>query len=710
MKLNDIYINLKKTLDLKQYRSFLWVLYRLDTNKNIENIKNNLEKINLKKVKNIKIDKKNNTIFDWVTKQKIKQKINLKKIVKNSKKLSYKIQDFFTNYHLNFKNKNKTFRLISYIILFFSLLLLDKILIQAITFSWINNLYNVRYTNSVSEIEVELSKAKTKFNIANFLFIPFKLIPEQNIINANNWILTLKDISQFWLNWVEFYKKNINFIKNKKIDDIYFANLLGNSNTFLIESEININSIIEKLYKIKLSHNSNNDSNIEKLESLKNLSSHIRDNLNIINNNFDTFLNILWKDEVKNYFIVFQNNDEIRPTWWFMWSAWIIKIFAWKIKSFEKKDIYAYEWDSKKNYHESVQWPSWINMLSERLGLRDSNAFLNYSESAKSINYFMKKWWYDLDWVIFINQKIILDVLKLVWEIDFQKYKSKITHSNFSEIISLLVEAKVSKKATLDTPKQVLFDFSDLLKDKIIKTKKYSEILKILQKNITTRDIVIYSFNKDENILLEKLNLNWNIDYKKGTDYTFPFFISVWWNKTDRYMKRTYKKKSIIYKTKESEQCIINVDFWIILENTFSKQDENRIIETMEKFRIKQTKSLINIAWAWLNRNYTKTIIPKEAILNYSTLSKYWYTIIEHEKFKTVEKLLETKSWHKSYFNFKYKLEDIDCNNYITNIYKQSWIYNYDLFFDYSNTFTNENENLKLDWLKEDFYYNSGNK
>ena len=318
----------------------------------------------------------------------------------------------------------------------------------------------------------------------------------------------------------------------------------------------------------------------------------------------------------------------------------------------------------------------------------------------------MKKWGYNLDWIIYINQKIILDILKIIWEIHFDKYDSKINHKNFSEIISLLVEAKVSKKATLDTPKQVLFDFSDLLKKKIIETKKYTDIIKIVIDNLKSRDISFYSFNKKENKILEELWINWYFDYKKQTDFNYPFFISIGWNKSDRYIKRQYIKTVEITKNSNNNLCSLKSSFEVILENTFKKEDEDRIINSMKKFRIEPNNDLINIAWAWLNQSFTKVIIPKNAQVNEKILNKFWNKVITHWDYITIEKLLKTKPWDKSYMKFNYKIKDINCLEYNSKIYKQAWIYNYNVRFWYLNQISKKLETLKLNWLKQDFYYN----
>lgn len=719
MKLNDIYKNLNKTLDITNIKQNLLVQKKFDASKNIDSIKNKLNDIKLNKKQNIKISKYRNKSIDSIKTKKLKI-INLKNIISNSKKITYKLKILFINIEallLNVKNsiipekfsksKTKKYHYLAYFLLFCSLIIIDKIIIENLVKSWIHNIYNLKISKNIENIEIQLVKAKTKFNIANILFIPFKVIPEQNLINANNWIQALKDTSWFLLDFIEFYKENYKYIEKKKISDIYFANLLENNKWFFINSEEKINEILKKLNKIKI--NKSNDLNWDyiKLESLKTTLNSIDNSLNIINNNFDTFLNILWKIEAKKYFIVFQNNDEIRPTWGFMWSAWILEIFAWKIKSFNQKDIYAYEWDVNKNYSESVKPPTWVKLLSERLWLRDANAFIDFSISAKSINYFIQKWWYDIDWIIFINQKIILDILEELWEIDFWKYNTKITSKNFSEVISLLVEAKVSKNATLETPKQVLFDFWELVVKKIINQKKYSTTIKSIIDNIKSRDIVFYSFNKTENKLLQKLNINWYIDFKNNTDFNYPFFISVWWNKSDRYMNRKYKKSVNINKQKDWDMCSLYTEFEIVLNNNFNKEIEDRLKSEMKNFRIKEDTDLLNIAWKWTNKSYTKVLIPKDAVIYKDSFIKNWYIIIDEWEYLSIEKLLETKSWKSNIFKIKYNLENIDCNTQNIKIYKQAWVYKYDLNLNYINLSNNKEEKIKLDWLKQDFNYNS---
>ncbi len=693
MKLNDIYTWMKKTLNLKKIKSFQYVKELWKTH--IDTIKWWLENLNIKQKKSLKVSKTRGYIDDM--KSKKYEKINLKHVIKLKNSLKLKLY-----YLLKSKlPKDKKARVLAYFLLFFSLVYWNKILVENLLISWINNLYKIQYSSNIDSLEIELSKAKTKFGLANFLFLPFNLIPSQKIENVDSFTKILNQTTKIWLDTVDIYKKEKSIIEEKSIYDIYFLKTFSKLKPFFWEKEKEIIKINETLDKINLQEE---NKYYDYLEDIKLLSKNTVNKLNYLNNNYETFLNIIWKNETKKYFILFQNNDEIRPTGWFIWSAGIVEIFAWRIRDFIQKDIYAFEWDVNKNYNEKVIPPSWISLLSQRLWLRDSNAFTNFEESSKAINYFMQKWFYDIDWVIFINQKIILDILKHTWGIYFWKYDTLINYNNFSEVISLLVEAKVSRKATLDTPKQVLFDFWELLKNKIFyKSSKKTQIaiLNSILENIKSRDIVFVSLDKQENDFLKNMSLTWDFKYSDFTNFIHPVFISVWWNKTDRYIKRKYYKDIKIAENKNDNLCSMEVNLDIEIENIFDSEEEEKIKELMKRFRIQENRDLINISWAWDNKSYLKVLIPKYSNVLWS------YKIVEEENFKSIERLITTKSWEKNSFNLVYKIENIDCFNHNTKLYKQAWIYEYDIDFNYKNWY--KDENLKLNWLKTDFSYSFWN-
>jgi len=49
-------------------------------------------------------------------------------------------------------------------------------------------------------------------------------------------------------------------------------------------------------------------------------------------------------DGPKRWFVLFQNRDELRASWWFPGSSAIIDVYRGRMESFELKDIYGVDW------------------------------------------------------------------------------------------------------------------------------------------------------------------------------------------------------------------------------------------------------------------------------------------------------------------------------------------------------------------------------
>lgn len=126
-----------------------------------------------------------------------------------------------------------------------------------------------------------------------------------------------------------------------------------------------------------------------------------------------------------------------------------------------------------------------------------------------------------------------------------------ITHENFSEIMSLMVEAKVSKTSTLESPKRILFDFMEVFTKKLLSDAKYVDYLQLLMQEAQNRDILMWSFNKKDNEFLRAMKLTGEIDYDASLDSIYPVYTSLSGNKSDRYMDYLYNHTV----TKIKENC-----------------------------------------------------------------------------------------------------------------------------------------------------------
>lgn len=661
----------------------------IKSEKNISDIKTNLKDIDLSQKEYVKINKNYTNNFDDLIGFKrsffTKAYNNISKIYNNFKSFLIK-KEFWSRINkvinLVFKktksnkfmilfNKYKVLYYRAYvfivtIFIFLCIILVFKIVIESKVNSWYQNLIEVKNTRDEKVIKELVKDSINDFRLAWVLFYPFSLFPSEKVDVPKHIIYWWKQIAYTMNNLIKVYNNINKYIKKDWANKVEITTILAESKdeVFAIESDLN---------KALLEYNSIKDLNEwplnAKFEIWKKYLNNLEEYLLIIKNNYETFLNILWDKKEKKYLIVFQNADEIRPTWGFMWSMWVVNIYKWKITKFETQDVYAHEWNLKKEDYLRLKAPEWLNTITKILWLRDSNYSHNYEKSSENIRFFLEKIWYNLDWIVYINNTIIEDFLKQTGNISFTKIGENIRYNNFSEIMSLLVESKKYKDWSIWTPKKILFDFIDEFKARLIKDWNYLSYIKIITDNIVKREIVIWSFSPKENKLLQELNINWTIDYNTTFDFAYPIFTSISWNKSDRYMSRKYEKE-----IKKNKDCSIETSLKVSLTHNLTIQDENDLKDLIKKYEIR-TPWTMYIQWTWRNRQYVKVMLPKNAIIEENRN----YKIEETESVKYVNFYMQTNRFETKSTVIKYKLPNKECKKYSFNLYKQAWIRKYDV-------------------------------
>ena len=699
-KINDIKTNLEEDIRLDKFyeKQKIELGTYLKEEKSLKDIsETEKQKIDLGNRRHLWIIKNNTKIFDSLTKNKKLEDIDIHTTPKINKILKPKFnkkspKKFIRKIFYKAKNiKNSPKKIWITITLLIILLFINKITIEKLVTSWYQKILSIKEKSSnIESVKKKLNNAKLNFVIADILFKPFLFIPSREIKSWYHAISWWKEITSAWDKLLQIYSEIEKLVEKKWIENISTTNLVLNSKKEFLKIKSYLENSLYHYKNIETTWEENLDkklkTQITNLEKLVKISK-------TINYDFDSILRLLWHYKQKNYLIVFQNNDEIRATWWFMWSMAIVSINAWKITNFESKDIYAYEWNLKKSNHKRLKPPKAIEKLTNSFWLRDANYFVNIKDSSDTIKYFVEKAWYKIDAIVYINQNTVLDFLEIVWEIDSKQVWKKINKDNFSRTISTLVEAKTSKKWTLWSPKDVLFNFIEEFKQTLKQKALYTSYLNIILDNINRREIMIYSFDEDINKFLVKLWLNWTLEYYSTLDFSYPVFTSISWNKSDRYIKRKYEKN-----IKINSDCSIDTNLKIWLSHLFTKYEEEKIRDIMKKYNIKQSISnLIDIQWAWDNYSFVKLLLPAWAKIEKNSLIE----VTKLEDKTLVEFYIKTRRLETSSFDVKYKLENKECKNYNFKLYKQPWLKPYDFKII-------DNEKLtKNFWIKGDYYYRS---
>lgn len=559
-----------------------------------------------------------------------------------------------------------------------------------------NKIQNFQITNDISQINKNLISLKSNLIISNILFKPIFLwnyiFSSKDIYNLNyllNWIWNFAD---FLLNALIIYDGINNLILQKWVDEIMYSQLIDNIEPIIWKMNLEINKSISNFEKItNLWDDKLNDLFFSKLTQIKNLQKYF----NIFYLNKDIFKSMLWNENKKIYAVIFQNNDEIRPTWWFIWSLWFIEIYKWKITHFEQKDVYALEWEMK-NFSDK-NWiafdeksPEWINKISETFWLRDANYFVDIKESSEKIKYFLDKTNYKIDGIIYINQNFILEVLEKIGWVYFEDIKTQITSTNFSMIISSLVESKVSKTHTLSTPKQILFDFSKDFFKEVKNNSDYLWYFKLFLESIEKKDIILYSFLDKENDFLKEMWLYKNDDFLNYLDFNYPIFTSISWNKSDRYITRIFEKNIFL-----NPDCSIKTSLNLKQKHEFNITEEIKIknfLYDMDLLGKVDLENTLKIQWKWINKQFIRVLIPKNSQVEINNKIK----VNDLEKYKEISFYLDTKPLFESNFEINYILQNPECVNYNYEFVKQSWIKNYNLI-------------LNKDWNLVDSLYTDKN-
>ncbi len=219
--------------------------------------------------------------------------------------------------------------------------------------------------------------------------------------------------------------------------------------------------------------------------------------------------------ESSRFLILFQNNDELRPTGGFIGSLATLEIsnFGENI-DMQASDVYHYDMPSIKYLDNNPPKPIAKYMGLKNWYLRDSNWSPDFPTAAQFIeelfyeeSYYANKEFSDLDAIFAITPKLVANIIDLTGpvELDGKVYNAE----NLQTLLQY--ETGVGYRdediASWDR-KDIIQDISLILKERFknLNAIQIIELVKIIDQAVNTKDLQSYFTNPQNQLVAERLN------------------------------------------------------------------------------------------------------------------------------------------------------------------------------------------------------------
>ena len=211
--------------------------------------------------------------------------------------------------------------------------------------------------------------------------------------------------------------------------------------------------------------------------------------------NSEIFVDLLGGNGPRKYLFLFQNNQEMRATGWFIGSYGLMDIADGRIRNFFIDVIF----NPDGQLQEKIIPPKPIQKISAAWSLHDSNWFPNFPISAKeAINFYEKTGGPTADGVITLTPTEMQKLLAITGPIEMKDYDVTIDADNFIEKTQSEIEVDYDKEE--NKPKKILSDLAPIILDKIFNardTKSIAMTIQALSSGLSEKHILLYSENEN---------------------------------------------------------------------------------------------------------------------------------------------------------------------------------------------------------------------
>ena len=211
------------------------------------------------------------------------------------------------------------------------------------------------------------------------------------------------------------------------------------------------------------------------------------------------------------FLVLFQNNSELRSSGGFIGSFAVVEVKDFEVKNITfNTNIYALDNAFANQFYVAPPAGPLQKMLNEKTwALRDSNYDPSFRDAGSDVAFFYEQETGDkIDGVIGINAKLIVDLLKITGPVKLEKSNVIITAENFYFETQSQIEKvywQNPENRVLNEPKSFLKEMYPAILSQALKNKY--QLLNLVKKELTTKEMIFYFKDSDKEALAEKYNL-----------------------------------------------------------------------------------------------------------------------------------------------------------------------------------------------------------
>lgn len=277
-------------------------------------------------------------------------------------------------------------------------------------------------------------------------------------------------------------------------------------------------------------------------------------------------LDFLGDNELRRYLLIFQNDNELRPSGGFMGSFALIDVVNGQIRKLELPKGGTY--DLEYHLQDNLQPPEALQLVNERWEFQDLNWWADWPTSAQKISsFYSRNGGVTVDGVIAINSDWFANLLTVTGPIDMPDYNKVIMASNVEQELQKTIELEYEDRSQ---PKTILADLADKLLDKLIDTnlESISDLALVINQGLANKDLLVYMAKEEtQQFVVEN---NWDGGFKESPkDYLAVVAANIGGGKTDQALSQNIYHQAYI----NNDGSIINEV--VIERNHFGPIDEN---------------------------------------------------------------------------------------------------------------------------------------